>query len=340
MQRLATKYSLSTRQIDQLAGRDLTDEQIAQALKEIGDSKRQRSRGSSQRRKHSSSKKRRQSSSSFERDEALGSESIDNILNSILTGDNSFRRRTLGKDHNEPFALAQQESAGSVPSNGTPNANFSGSRKQNRPSIGSKSRRTDRSDDEDSEMGLHQADAEEQVPESSGHLGLPLPNSLESDLETILETDQESQYMTTARTYAQNLMSTQRSKATGQMSSNNYETKHSKASGARADLLNSNGSNKMGNQLPNPKLDFSHAEVLSQSLMNQSINSLNNSSFVQLDGVLGQLPQSLFGAGEGCRRNDDEEEKQETPPETVRKQVAQRKDAQLGNFISDISPIQ
>lgn len=106
-------------------------------------------------------------------------------------------------------------------------------------------------------------------------------------------------------------------------------------------MQNSNGSNKLGILAPNPRLEFSNAEVLSQSLMDQTINSLNNSSFVQLDGFLGQLPLSLFGAVEGCRRQaDDEEQKQETPPETLRKSNAQRNDAHLGTLLSDISPIQ
>ena len=90
------------------------------------------------------------------------------------------------------------------------------------------------------------------------------------------------------------------------------------------------------------------SEPLSPSLMNQSINSLNNSSFAQLEGSLAcALPASLFGAAEPQRKQtlteqvkskNDEEEK---APETARKDPeAKGKSQALNHLLSGISPIQ
>lgn len=50
--------------------------------------------------------------------------------------------------------------------------------------------------------------------------------------------------------------------------------------------------------------DAFNTEVLSQSIMNQSLYSLNNSSFVQIEaGVCSALPTTLFGGGGGGDAN-------------------------------------
>lgn len=123
--------------------------------------------------------------------------------------------------------------------------------------------------------------------------------------------------MTTARTTGlQNLSTTQTNKASAQLGSQ-YESKNSKSNNSVGNEI-SNRSGQLldkqaisgayvaeapdenGTGFVQQEMEASNNDLfLNQSLMNQSLNSLNNSSFVQLEGgALYSLPATLFGASE------------------------------------------
>jgi len=174
----------------------LTDKYEGQPPEKSTERRGKNNKGSSAKKQRSSKggKKKRESKvseSSFERED--GEQNIDNIISNIIEGDDTLKKDdklklTHETQQSNPFDVVKQSSVESgnddidriiskavVSEDGSPRTS-------------------------DKARELSPASSEEEVNRPAAQL----PTGLESDLETILETDQESNYMTTARTLAQN----------------------------------------------------------------------------------------------------------------------------------------